>query len=114
MPDYYKPGQPSKPDFVGWSGIGPIALLIENVLGFRVNAVNQTLTWYITRTDKHGIKNLRVANNTVSAICNPSGNKKKSLELKITTNENLKLIIIRNNREEEFELNAGEHMLTIR
>ena len=32
-PDYAERGSNSRSDFVGWSGCGPIALLIENVLG---------------------------------------------------------------------------------
>jgi len=26
-------------DFVGWSGVGPIALLIENILGIQLNGL---------------------------------------------------------------------------
>jgi glycogen debranching enzyme len=42
-PDYVRPGSQSRGDFVGWSGCGPIALLIENVLGFRVDGPNDSL-----------------------------------------------------------------------
>jgi hypothetical protein len=45
-------------DFVGWTGLGPIALLIENVLGFRPDGVGNQLERYVTRTDRHGIKHL--------------------------------------------------------
>src|SRR4029079_271099 len=34
-PDSYDQGNQAKPDFVGWTGDGPIALLIENVIGLR-------------------------------------------------------------------------------
>lgn len=112
MPDYYAPGQRSKPDFVGWTGIGPIALLIENVLGFSVNAIDQTLTWCITRTDKHGIENLRLGDNTVSAICN-ARTKDDPLEIIITAKEKLKLVVIHDEKENEFDLDAGDHDLKI-
>ena len=48
-----------KPDFCGWSGIGPIALLIENVLGFHhVDGINKKIEWRLYQTVRHGIKGL--------------------------------------------------------
>jgi len=57
-PDKTHRGKRSLPEFVGWSGIGPISLLIENVIGIRVNAPENEITWYITRKDEHGIKKI--------------------------------------------------------
>ena len=47
-----------KADFVGWGGIGPIALLIENVIGIQPDAIDKEITWHMTRTDRHGLNNL--------------------------------------------------------
>ena len=47
-----------KPDFVGWGGIGPIALLIENVIGIQPDSIDKEITWHMTRTDRHGLNNL--------------------------------------------------------
>ena len=47
-----------KADFVGWGGIGPIALLIENVIGIQPDSIDKTITWHMTRTDRHGLNNL--------------------------------------------------------
>ena len=47
-----------KPDFVGWGGIGPIALLIENVIGIQPDSIDREITWHLTRTDRHGLNNL--------------------------------------------------------
>jgi hypothetical protein len=62
------PPQNCRRDFVGWTGLGPISILIENVLGFRLNGVNKTLTYDLRRTDRHGIENLRMADVTTSII----------------------------------------------
>ena len=32
-----------RPEFCGWSALGPISMLIEHVLGFRVDATTQTV-----------------------------------------------------------------------
>ena len=47
-------------DFCGWSALGPISLLIENVLGFdAIDATARTVRWTKSRTDRHGIRQLR-------------------------------------------------------
>jgi hypothetical protein len=55
-----------EPDFIAFSGHGPISMLIENILGFQVDAPADQLTWTITRRDKHGIKRLIFGDNVVS------------------------------------------------
>ena len=51
---------PSRPDFCGWSALGPISMLIENVLGFYdVDATERRIRWHKHRTDRHGIKRLQ-------------------------------------------------------
>ncbi|WP_436497321.1 ricin-type beta-trefoil lectin domain protein [Actinokineospora sp. HUAS TT18] len=47
-----------KRNFVGWSGLGPIALLIEDIIGIEPDTPNSTIRWRLTRTDRHGIENL--------------------------------------------------------
>lgn len=51
-----------KPDFVGWSGLGPIAMLIENLLGLEIDAPAGRITWDIRLTDEHGIRALPLGN----------------------------------------------------
>jgi hypothetical protein len=49
-----------RPDFCGWSALGPISLLIENVLGFHdIDAATNTVRWHRRLTERHGIRNLR-------------------------------------------------------
>ena len=48
-----------KPDFCGWSALGPISLFIENVLGFYdVDAPSATVRWNLHHTCRHGIRDL--------------------------------------------------------
>ncbi len=55
-------------NFVGWTGCGPITLLIENILGVKVNAAENTIYWNITRNDTHGIKHLFCGKAKVSLL----------------------------------------------
>ncbi len=67
-PETYMRGLPSQPNFVGWSGCGPIMLLIENVIGIHADASKNEITWYLNRIDKNGIKNFKFGSVTTSLI----------------------------------------------
>jgi len=56
-------------DFTGWTGVGPVALLIEQILGFSVEGIKSHITWKIRRIDSHGIRRLSVGNALVTLIC---------------------------------------------
>jgi glycogen debranching enzyme len=56
-------------EFVGWGGIGPVANLIEYILGLEINAPEKVIVWRIRRTDRHGIENLTLNNITATLIC---------------------------------------------
>jgi glycogen debranching enzyme len=67
-PEGYRPGTQTndktlcRPDFCGWSALGPISIYIEYVLGFHtVNAFENVVKWAKPRNikGKIGIKNLR-------------------------------------------------------
>lgn len=49
-----------RPDFCGWSALGPISMFIENILGFHiVDAIENKVEWRLHQTERHGIKNFR-------------------------------------------------------
>ncbi len=60
-----------RPDFCGWSALGPISLFIENVLGlYDVNAWEKTVSWRVTGSNKTGIKKLRFADVITDLVYN--------------------------------------------
>lgn len=68
-PETAAPGSPAKPDFVGWTGLAPIAVLFEYVFGIRPDAVNRRITWHIRLTGRHGIRRYRLGDATVDLLC---------------------------------------------
>jgi len=57
-----KPGAPggsSRPDFVGWSGVQPIATLIETIIGIRTDAADNKIEWTLSLTEIHGVRKLK-------------------------------------------------------
>ena len=67
-PDSAKPGAISRPEFVGWTGCGPIALLIESILGFAVSAPRRLVTWHMLSTARHGIKRLPIGEDRLNLV----------------------------------------------
>jgi hypothetical protein len=61
----------SRPDFCGWSALGPISLFIENYLGFHtVDAQADRVQWRKYQTGRHGIRNLKFGNITTHIVGN--------------------------------------------
>ena len=66
----------SRPDFCGWSALGPISLFIENILGIReVDALNNRIVWEPSSPRTNGIKNLKMGKCNISLIAYPAENK---------------------------------------
>ena len=54
-PDKITPGDHSKPGYVGWTGLPPIAVLFENVFGLVPNVPARCLAWDIRLLEEHGV-----------------------------------------------------------
>ncbi|MES1209841.1 MAG: glycoside hydrolase, partial [Pseudomonadota bacterium] len=55
-PESAAPGKPSKANFVGWTGLPPIAVLLEYVFGLRPDAAVRRLLWDVRLTEAHGVR----------------------------------------------------------
>lgn len=54
-PESATQGNIAKGDFVGWTGLPPVAVLFEYVFGLRPDVINNKLVWDIRLTDAHGV-----------------------------------------------------------
>ena len=54
-PESPAPGTPAKPDFVGWGGLPPVAVLLEYVFGLRPYAEQSRLVWDVRQLEAHGV-----------------------------------------------------------
>ena len=74
-PSTNKVGVWSRPDFCGWSALGPISLFIENMLGFReVNAPENRIVWTPDSGKRSGIRNLKMGGKPFTLIAHPDRN----------------------------------------
>ena len=93
-------------DMVGWSADGPIALLIENVLGIRAFAATQSVTWRPRLTGENGIRNLTVGSTHLSLIASPFADGKRTFTM--TTDKPITVTIDSGDgRPRRYRLNAG-------
>lgn len=83
-------GRRARPDFCGWSALGPISLFIENVLGFRdANALTKTVNWSLKKKNgTHGIQNLKFGEIVTDIIYNDKTN-----EIYVKANHPYKLMV---------------------
>mgnify|MGYP002346730242 FL=1 len=95
-------------DFVGWSGLVPISMLIEDIIGIDVNAPENVITWRIQRKDKHGLKKLRF------------GKTITSLEISKKQNDTSRIISVISNRpytltinNENYQINTGKNSISV-
>lgn len=101
----------AKADFVGWSALGPVALLIENIIGLHCHAPSQSIEWHIHRNDTHGIKNLYLGKNRVSLLYSENSTT-GTYQVSGTATEAFTLTLYKQGVKESFEISSGEFALS--
>ncbi len=98
-------GRRARPDFCGWSALGPISLLIENVMGFReVNALKKQVVWDLkSENGTHGITNLHFGGVVTDIVYNSD-----TKQIEVKSNTKYKLII----KGKKHNITAGLTILT--
>jgi hypothetical protein len=109
------PGNPflSRQNFVGWSGLGPIALLIENVIGVLVDAPNNTIEWHISSIENHGIKDLKFKNKKISLVSETRNAESEPIVLNIDTEIKFNLKVIQNDKVYMLEIKPGRKKYSV-
>ena len=79
-------GEPARDDFVGWTGLAPISVLFEFVLGIKPDAENNVIRWHINLTERHGVENYPFGRDaTLSLICEARGSTHDEPTVSITS-----------------------------
>ena len=87
-PDIKEHGNPAKPDFVGWSGIIPISIMLECLFGILPKEKDGYIEWHINRTERHGISRYPFGNDGVVELISEKRNSPDE-EPKITIKSNI-------------------------
>ena len=55
-PESIEQGNIARPDFVGWTGLPPVAVLFEYLFGLRPNVPEHKLVWDVRLLEAHGVQ----------------------------------------------------------
>ncbi len=92
-PEHIERGNRSKPEFVGWTGLVPITVYLEYVLGIRFDVPNRTIHWYVSNLEKHGVENITFMGKKISLICEARSSFEEAPVIITQGCENIQLIV---------------------
>lgn len=93
-----------RPDFCGWSALGPISLFIENILGFyNIDATRNLVEWHKKGCGEQGIRNLRFGKTVTDIVAN-------GRQVRIKSNKPYTLKI----NSKKYKIKEGEQIITIK
>ena len=109
-PNTNKVGSLVRPNFVGWGGITPISMLIEDVIGLKFDAFNNKVYFDMIPERKSGLRNMQFNGGNVSVECTEYVTGAGNSTIKVTTEKPFKLFIKTNYRPEgvNIDVPAGE------
>ncbi|MEI7441594.1 MAG: trehalase family glycosidase, partial [bacterium] len=83
----------SRANFVGWSGLGPVALLIENVVGLKLKGLSNEIEWNLREPTRIGMENLYFGKNLsrVSLVAEVEKNSTRIVRVQSETSFKLKI-----------------------
>jgi len=85
-----KVGEYARKDFVGWGGLGPLVMLVEDVIGLDLNALEDRIDWHLSESGIQGVKEIPFNGGKVSLEADVDA-AKKSFTLAVTTDRPFRL-----------------------
>jgi len=76
-------GDLCRKDFVGWTGLGPIAMLIETIIGIEIDYPSRKIRWHSPILTEHGIENLRFGPHKITLLAGPRQNANERPAIKV-------------------------------
>ncbi|MDR0671095.1 MAG: Ig-like domain-containing protein, partial [Oscillospiraceae bacterium] len=115
--DYLSRGSSSRSNFVGWTGCLSIGVILEDVLGVRLNAPDNIIDWNIRLTEEHGVSNLWMkhggAVNRVSLLANERVSAKDPVTFTVTADCGVTLQVKNGAVTKTVDVEAGTHTYSI-
>jgi hypothetical protein len=111
-PERVKQGFPSKPDFVGWTGVSAISIPIEYLIGLRIDPMKQELHWDLRLEGRHGVLRYPLTRGHYADLLCVSQTA-DTLQLSIHTTQAFTLVLHHRGRVENLMIQVGDHDLRI-
>lgn len=94
-PEAMAPGTPAKGEFVGWTGIVPISVFFEFILGIKANVKENCIEWHVNRTERHGIEKYPYGKDTmVDLICESRASEDEEPNITVTSDRPVTVKVI--------------------
>ena len=106
-PEAIAPGNQAKPDFVGWSGIGPILYLMEYGIGLTPEASRNILHWEIQSATRVGCERYRFNGHLVTLTSESVGANQSRLHIKVESDGDFVLSLQTPSETKQFRVKAG-------
>ncbi|MGD9909872.1 MAG: trehalase family glycosidase [Candidatus Izemoplasmatales bacterium] len=74
----------ARPDFVGWTGLAPITILIEDIFGIKLNYLHHELYIHIQEQNAYSIDQLHIGNDCLHIAYQPEN---EQAFIRVTSNE---------------------------
>ena len=107
-PGTAKEGELSRSGFVGWTGLGPVAMLIEDILGVDVDVPANTITLRPCLLEEHGIRRLAFGKGHVDLICASRPSRETAPTIKVSSTVPFKLRVEWVQRKAEKSISIGD------
>lgn len=111
-PSTRETGDLVRPDFVGWSGIAPITMLIENIIGLTFNARKNEVIFQLSHNYQcSGLKNMCFNGRVVSVECREFHTMPGQTLIEVETDKPFRLIVRAKHflKEVVLEVPEGKH-----
>jgi hypothetical protein len=102
-------GRPAKPDFVGWTGIGPILYLVEFAVGIKADAIQNRIDWDVTSPQRVGIERFWFGDKTVDIVCDAAGEDGRRT-LRVSSSKPFTLFVQWGGKQTKIDVPAGEEL----
>jgi len=76
-------GRTAAKDFVGWTGLAPISVLYEYVMGIKSDPVHGKLLWDVRLTEEHGVADYPFGDHAVTLHCDARASKDQEPVIRI-------------------------------
>jgi len=114
-PELQEPGLMARPDFVGWGGVPPVAVLFEQIFGIRANVPENTIYWDINLPEEHGIMNYPFGKDGIVTMnCKTRSSADEVPEVQVTSSVPLNLVISSKGQSKTYKLEANKKLKTFK
>jgi hypothetical protein len=99
-PDFAERGNQSRPNFVGWTGIVPISVFFEYVIGIQASVSQNRIVWRVNRTERHGILKYPFGTeHTIDLVCEARDSVSDEPQITVKSNLPIEVLVIWDGKE---------------